>query len=502
MTVGRDRQFDLAVAASAVLVYLGAVWNGFALDDGPMIRFNPLAQDPSGMWRAFTQPWWAGAFGGQYYRPLPVATLALDAWVDGAAWFPVVNLLWHAGASVAVAVLARRWSGALAGLIAGLLFAVHPVHVEAVANVVGRGELMAALFTLLAVYGAVVRESVAWSTAALVLALLSKENAAVAPALIALAWVLGLSRPPKRRLLAFASALGAVAIGYFAVRWAVLHRYTGFADIAPVFVGAAALPVRLTAVAALADVARLLVFPLRLRVDYSLQERTLIATASDPRFLVGVLCVAVWAALLVLAWRRRRRVEVYGLAWIALAFLPVANLLFPVGILIGERTLYLPSAGLALAAGTWLAGWQTRLRGLLVGLVVVAGAARTALRVPVWHDDTAVTLSILEDSPRSYRGPQYAAALLQASRNPARALEYYRTALAIYDRDSRLFIGAADAAFALRRPALADSLLERARQLCGRCDVNYANQANAARARGDGAVADSLLRRATPLGKQ
>src|SRR5206468_11562707 len=53
-------------------------------------------------------------------------------------------------------------SGALAGLIAGLLFAVHPVHVEAVANVVGRGELMAALCTLLAVYGAVVRESVAW----------------------------------------------------------------------------------------------------------------------------------------------------------------------------------------------------------------------------------------------------------------------------------------------------------------------------------------------------
>ena len=117
MTVGRDRQLDLAVAACAVVVYLGAVWNGFALDDGPMIRFNPLVQDPSGMWRAFAEPWWAGAFGGQYYRPLPVATLALDAWVDGAAWFHIVNLLWHAGASVAVAVLARRWSGALAGLI-------------------------------------------------------------------------------------------------------------------------------------------------------------------------------------------------------------------------------------------------------------------------------------------------------------------------------------------------------------------------------------------------
>src|SRR2546428_739769 len=223
--------------------------------------------------------------------------------------------------------------------------------------------------------------------------------------------------------------------------------------------------------------------------------RALVEGGSRPRARPHRAGLAVWAVLLGLAWRRRRRVEAYGLAWIALAFLPVANLLFPVGILIGERTLYLPSAGLALAAGTWLAGLQTRLRALLVGLVLVAGAARTALRVPVWHDDTAVTLSILEDSPRSYRGPQYAAALLQASRNPARALEYYRTALAIYDRDSRLFIGAADAAFALGRSALADSLLERARQLCGPCAVNYSNQANAARARGDSAVANSPLRR-------
>src|SRR5207248_313900 len=102
-------------------------------------------------------------------------------------------------------------AGARAGLIAGLLFAVHPVHVEAVANVVGRGELMAALWTLLAVYAAVVRESPAWSGVALACGLLSKENAAVAPALVASAWLLGVgvTRPPRRTMVALAAAWAA-----------------------------------------------------------------------------------------------------------------------------------------------------------------------------------------------------------------------------------------------------------------------------------------------------
>ena len=496
MKLSPERRLDLAVAVCAAVVYLGALWNGFALDDRSQVAFNPLLSDWSGMWRAFGESWWASGFGGQYYRPLTVATLVLDARLDGAPWFHLVNVLWHVAATVTVAALARRWAGARAGLIAGLLFAVHPVHVEAVANVVGRGELMAALWTLLAVYGAVVRESPAWSGVALACGLLSKENAAVAPALAALAWLLGVTRPPRRTIVALAAAWAVAGGAYAVARWAVLHTHTGFTDIAPVFQGADGLSVRLTAAAALADIARLLVFPLTLRVDYSLQERTLVSSVFDTRLLAGVLCTAIWAALVAVAWRRGRRVEAYGLVWIAVALLPVANLLFPVGVLVAERTLYLPSAGLAVAAGAWLGGLRSRLVPALVGLGVVAAAARTAWRVPVWRDDTTVTVSILADSPRSYRGPQYAAALLQAGRNPARALAYYRTALALYDRDSRLFIGAADAALALRQPALADTLLRRAAALCGRCSANYLNQAAGARARGDSSIADSLLARA------
>src|SRR5439155_829363 len=89
------------------------------------------------------------------------------------------------------------------------------------------------------------------------------------------------------------------------------------------------LTVRLAAVAALADVVRLLVFPLTLRVDYSPNERTAVTSPLDFRFAIGLLCALTWAALLLLAWRRGRKLEAFGLGWIGVAFLPVANLLYP-----------------------------------------------------------------------------------------------------------------------------------------------------------------------------
>jgi protein O-mannosyl-transferase len=490
-----------AVAACAVIVYLGALWNRFAMDDIYIIVLNPLvrAADGDGLWRAFAAPYWPAELGGKLYRPLVVASYVLDRLVDGPAWFHAVNVFWHAAASVAVALLGRRLAGdrEAAGLVAGLLFAVHPVHVEAVANVVGRAELMAGAFAVLAVYAAVARGSWAWSAAALALGLLCKENAAVVPGLILLGWLTRAAGPPPTRRVGVAFVASWIAVGaaYLALRWAVLHPFARLHDLAPVFVGAGPIPVRLTAVAAFADYARLLVFPLTLRADYSPNERTLVTGVLDGRFLLGVLALAAWGTLLILAWRRGRRTEAMGLAWIGVALLPVANLLFPVGILVADRTLYLPSVGLAVAAGAWLCPLERRRLAVVTAAIVVAGGLRTALRVPVWRDDAAVTTSILDDAPGSYRGPARTAGLLQSSGAPRRALDAYQTAVRIYDRDPTLFIGAADAAFTVGRPALADSLLQRAERLCFRCVGYYRFQAAAARARGDSATADSLLAR-------
>src|SRR5256712_5778774 len=96
------------VAACAFLIYLGALWNGFALDDRAIILQKPHVAAASGLWRVFVESYWRPEVGGHLYRPLAIVTYALDALVDGAPWFHFVNLLWHAAASVAVAALARR----------------------------------------------------------------------------------------------------------------------------------------------------------------------------------------------------------------------------------------------------------------------------------------------------------------------------------------------------------------------------------------------------------
>ena len=489
-------RMGLGVAATAVVVYIGSLTNRFALDDLPIILLNPLVHSWSGVWQAFTHSYWPVSAGGEFYRPLPIVTYTIDGnLTQGAPWlFHLVNVLWHAGVSVLVTLVARRWRGDVAGWISGLLFAVHPVHVEAVANIIGRAELMAALFTIASVYAALIWRSVAWSSVSLLAGILCKENAAVVPGLIILGWLLGLDRPPRTRMLAFVAAWAVTILVCFAARWGVLHGYMGRGDLAQ-FVGASAVTVRLTGVAELADVTRLLVFPLHLRVDYSPAERTSVITALDPRFLVGLVCLAVLVLLLVLAWRRGRRVEAFGLGWIAIAYLPAANILVPIGVLIAERALYLPSVGLALSAGAWLAALRPSYTRAVVAVLLVLGAVRTALRVPVWHDNTAVTQSMLDDSPRSYLGQQFAGALLLKAGQPGRALSFYRTAAAIFPYDPRNFLGAADAALAVKNRVVADSFFARADRLCGHCRMHYLTEADVARARGDSAVADTLLAR-------
>jgi len=495
--IGAKRLYA-TVAVCAVVVYLGALWNRFALDDVPIVVLNPLVAHPSGLWRAFAAPYWPPEFGGHMYRPLVIASFAIDRLVDGAVWYHAVNLLWHAGAAVAVAALARRWLDPAGALVAGLLFAVHPVHVEAVANVVGRAELMAAVFSVLTVYAALAGKPAVWSAAAFALGLLSKENAAVAPALVVWAWMVGLERPDRRRMLALVGSWVAVGVGYAVVRALVRHPFGGYTGIAPMFVGQSWLTVRLTAIAALADVARLLVFPLTLRVDYSPNERTVVTSPLDLRFAAGLACVLVWGGLLVVAWRRRRKVEAFGLGWIGVAFLPVANLLYATGFYVAERTQYLPSVGLVLAATAALVRLaHHRLRPVVAALCVL-GAVRSALRVSVWRDDNAVTTSLLDDSPASYGGPARMAGVYLDRHEPAKALAAARLASEIIDRDPWVYTIGAVAALAAGDRVAADSLFVGLERFCaGPCAAGYYRyEAVQARAHGYPGTADSLLARA------
>ena len=497
------RRTCVVVALVAAVVYAGTLRNAFALDDGHIILGNALVHDASGIWRAFLSSYWPPAFGGYLYRPLPVASFALDWQVGGPGWFHFVNILWHALSSVLVVMLAARWADLRAAFLAGLVFAVHPVHVEAVANIASRSELMATAFTLSAIYAAVELDRPWLSAGCWGLGLLSKESAGVAPLLVGLAWWAGVGspRPPARRIGRFAGTWALAAVGYVAAAAVVLHGSVGSAGTAPVFVGHSPLAVRLTAAAELVDLFRLLILPVTLRVDYSPAERTIVASVLDGRFLAGALALVLWVGLVVVAWRRRRRVEAVGLAWIGIAYIPVSNLLVPIGILMAERTLYLPSAGLALALGAAARGLPARPLAVGAALVLLAGAVRTAGRVPVWRDNLHVVLSLLEDSPRSYQGPMASAGVYLEAGQPEKALDAARAAVSIFPLDPRPYLIGAHAALKIGRVTTADSLLLLADRHCAPCTGVYESEIAVARSLRDSAIADTLQSHLRRLGR-
>ncbi|MFN8642223.1 MAG: hypothetical protein U0802_11400, partial [Candidatus Binatia bacterium] len=190
-TRGRLACAALVVAALAVAPYLNSLSNGFAFDDPDVVRDNPMVtlDPPAALFTTVYHP-------GALYRPLTMLTYVANHRLGhGAMGFHAANVALHALVALAVFRLVHLLLGSLlAATVAGALFAVHPVHTEAVSNVVGRAELLAALLvlaTLLATRRALAsRGGAAWAWRilawlAFAAGLLAKESAFTAIGLVA-----------------------------------------------------------------------------------------------------------------------------------------------------------------------------------------------------------------------------------------------------------------------------------------------------------------------------
>ncbi len=136
-------------ALVAFAVFATTLAYQFVYDDRSVIVDNPCFFTLANWREIVTSPWWPRGL----YRPLTSLTLAAN-WTLGPGRpfdFHLINVLMHAAATAALCVLARRLMPRSAALAAAVLFAVHPVHVEAVANVVGRAEVLATLFVIVSV---------------------------------------------------------------------------------------------------------------------------------------------------------------------------------------------------------------------------------------------------------------------------------------------------------------------------------------------------------------
>ncbi len=380
----------LLVALAAGLAYAPTMGHDFAFDEYFLVLQDTTLHSLRNLPAFFTRPFWPGQTGIIYYRPLISLLYALDYSIGGGSPWPfhLTNLIGHVLASLLAWQLARKFFPPLATL-AGLLFALHPIHTETVTWISGRTDLFAALF-LFAAWLLALQPSSPFrikpllSLLAFFLALLAKEVAVVFPALLFLSDRLQSRRLDRNRLLYYSLLLLALGF-YFYLRHQALIT-PGPAPAPNFFAGRTPAFWILTMAAVAWTYLRLLFFPYPLRLDYSYDQLFKSGVGTG----VGLLALAGLILLAAAAVRGRRRrpgfaFDGFGLA---LALLPMAHLIsFPT--LMAERFLYLPSffACLFLARTVDLArGRAPRLAIGLAGLLALELFGLTAGRNRVWKD--------------------------------------------------------------------------------------------------------------------
>lgn len=407
----------LAIAVLAVAVYANALGNGLVYDDVPQVVENTWIRDLGNvpdMFRTHV----AGFADDQvanYYRPLMHALYALTYAVFGLRpWaFHLVNILIHAACAMLVLGIARsvlRGTGgdrgvAVAAALAGVLFAVHPIHTEAVTWVAGIPDLTytgLVLASLLAYsrYDSGERRSPVAYLASILLFLpapFAKEPALALPILlVALEWVRGGSRFVVRRWLPIAPFF-AVAGLYLAARFRALG------DLAPLprHAELTTLECVWNAPVLFAEYLVALVFPAGLNAFHVLDP---VHAIHEPRTLLGVLACAAFAAAAWIA-ARRDRATFLGLLLIAVPLLPVLWIPWVGENTFAERYLYLPSAGFTIVVARIVA-WVHAERARAFRTVVVVAAlwavalgVATVRRNTVWRDERSLWTDTVAKSP-------------------------------------------------------------------------------------------------------
>jgi tetratricopeptide (TPR) repeat protein len=466
----RDAAIALGIFALTCAVYAGALANGFVrMDDPAYVTENPLVRGGLSLQAVRVA---FGELRAANWHPLTWISHMLDVELFGLApaGHHATSVVLHALSSALLFVAWRRLGGAFGPAATApaawlaLAFGLHPLHVESVAWVSERKDVLCGLFwvlSLLAYAGWVQRPSgarYALLLGAFGLGLLSKPTIATLPAALLLLDVWPLRRAhPWRALLVEKLPLFAMAAAFAAWIW-IVHASAIRTDVAPLAAVATSL------VATGAYLAQTLV-PVGLSPLYPLPE-----APETGRAIASALALAVLGAL---AWRERSRRPylLVGGLWFVGTLLPVSGVV-PIGYHArADRYMYIPLIGIfaALAwGGAELARRGPRARravGALACALLAFWGARTVAQVAVWRDTRTLFEHALALDPDNYVARTEVAILLERDGELDAALAEYRRALADQPSYARARANLGHALLSSDQPAEALAELEAARRL-------------------------------------
>lgn len=378
-------------------------------------------------------------------------------------------MLLHAAVCFFVWHFAHRLTDdrAVAG-VAAALFAVHPIHVEAVANVVGRAELLAALLLLLGLLALLPRRGAPGlgrallAVPAFLAALLAKESAVCYPALaLILLWL----RPPargaaRRWWLMHVACLLLPMLAYWPLRFAALEqqviRHEPLALLMNPLIAANTAERVLGAFTILGFYVRLLVLPDQLCCDYGLaifDPRV----AFTPLTLLGLVAAGGLLVALFGIIRRgllARRVAALTAMFLA-SYLLISNTFLLIGVSLAERLVYWPSVLVLILAAVGIVefwrrqcsiggGWarSAKLLRVLGVLLILAFGLRSAVRNADWQDNYTLFARDAGQRPEgAHLNKCCASELIKlADRTPSRADKVVLLAAAESNLDAALHV--------------------------------------------------------------
>ena len=365
------------IVALAIGAFAPSLPYPFLFDDVPLVAMDPRLDAPPD-WRAILwTPLWPSQFPpAPAWRPAFHLSLALNNWTFGAEpfGFRLVNVLLHALVTALFWRLCKQiGSSPRIAALAAILFALHPVHTEAVVGIVGRAELlMSTGFLLTLMWGLKALQTqktrdLLLAMLAYALAMFSKEQGffalAILPLVYGATWYFGdvskKSSPNIKRFCLVMTCLGCVALVGISLRLQLFGLNQGFGPqnvsmLDNPLVGVESQWEKTgTALRLFGRSLGLLVAPVSLSPDYSHPGITI---GWHPVFstLAGAL-LALLPLLALLLWtqttpnRRRNGLAALGIAWFLVTALPTSNLFVLNGSIFAERWLYLPSIGVCLS---------------------------------------------------------------------------------------------------------------------------------------------------------
>ncbi|KAL1506759.1 hypothetical protein ABEB36_006062 [Hypothenemus hampei] len=474
------------IALTCIACYYNSSHCDFVFDDISAIKENRDLRPHTPISNLFFNDFWGTPMHKEQshksYRPLCVLTFRLN-YLFGQLeplGYHLVNVILHSIVCLMYFRMCSMFLPVLPSFVASMLFAVHPIHTEAVTGVVGRAETLSSVFFLAAFlfYSKATKNKkctewkyVALSMFSIATAMLCKEQGITIAGICATyeifviqkvklediklflksavtsksSYHLPKSNAATKRLVVLFLTTILLLLGRLQIMGSQLPVFTRFDNPASVALS----PSRQLTYHYLISVNLwLLLFPCNLCCDWTMGTIPLIESFLDTRNLYTIATYVFFLSMVATALLTENRhqsvVLIMSISLLVLPFIPASNLFFPVGFVVAERVLYMPSMGFCMFIGY---GWQIlhgklgkKLTWTFVCLLIISHGAKTYSRNWDWENEYTIFMSGLRVNQKNAKLFNNVGHALESQGKFEEALEFFKTAVCVQHDDVGAYI--------------------------------------------------------------